>query len=186
MGRLIYALNVSLDGYIESRQGDLDWSTVDDQLHTWFNERFRRIEASLYGRRLYETMAGHWPTAEQDPAISEPEREFARIWTSTPRIVFSTTLTEVEPGSRLVHGDVGEVLTAVREQYAGDIEVGGATLAAEFVRRGLVDEYQLLVHPVILGGGKRYLPELESTIPLRLTETRTFDSGVVYLGYRTS
>jgi dihydrofolate reductase len=184
MGRLIYSLNVSVDGYVESRQGDLDWSTPDDELHSWFNDRAREIEASLYGRRLYETMAGHWPTAEEDPAITEVEREFARIWNATPRIVFSTTLTEVGPGSRLARGDVGEVLAAVRREFRGDLEVGGATLAAEFVRRGLVDEYQLLVHPVILGGGKRYLPDLESPIRLRLAETRTFESGVVYLGYR--
>jgi dihydrofolate reductase len=185
MGRLIYSLNVSLDGYVESRQGDLDWSVVDDELHSWFNDRFRTIDASLYGRGLYETMAAYWPTAEQDPEATETEREFARIWNSTPRIVFSTTLREVGPGSRLVQGDVGEIPAAVREEFRGDLEVAGATLASEFVRRGLVDEYQVLIHPVILGGGKRYLPELESPIPLRLTDTRTFGSGVVYLGYRT-
>ena len=186
MGRLIYTLNVSLDGYVESRQGSLDWGTVDDELHLWFNRHAAQVEASLYGRGLYETMARYWPTAEQDPAATGPMREFARIWNATPRIVFSTTLKEVESGSRLVQGDVGEVLRAVRQEFAGDLEVGGPTLASQFVRRGLVDEYGLLVHPVILGGGKRYLPDLESPIPLRLAETRTFESGVVYLGYRAA
>ena len=184
MGRLVYTLNVSLDGYIESRQGSLDWGAVDDELHTWFNGHARGMEASLYGRRLYETMAAYWPTAEDDPDATGPMREFARIWNATPRIVFSRTLQEVEPRSRLVQGDVGDVLQDVRREFTGDLEVGGADLAAQFVQRGLVDEYRLLVHPVILGGGKRYLPELESPIPLRLTDTRAFESGVVLLAYR--
>ena len=186
MGRLVYEFNMSLDGYIESPQGDLDWSVVDDELHSWFNDQMRNTEASLYGRRLYETMATYWPTAEQDPAASETEREFARIWNSTPRFVFSTSLTEVGPGSRLVQGDVGQVLADVRREFRGDLEVGGATLAAQFIQRGLVDEYRVVVHPVILGGGKRFFPELESPIPLRLIETRRFESGVVVLVYRVA
>ena len=184
MGRLIYTLNVSLDGYVESTQGSLDWGTVDDELHTWFNGHASEMDASLYGRGLYETMTAYWPTAENDPEATGPMLEFASIWNATPRIVFSTTLKEVEPGSRLVQGDVAEVLEQVRQEFRGDLEVGGATLAAQFVRRDLVDEYRLLVHPVILGGGKPYLPELDGPIQLALTETRTFASGVVLLRYR--
>ena len=186
MGKLIYTLNVSLDGYIEDRQGSIDWGTVDDELHTWFNGHASEVEASLYGRRLYETMAGYWPTAAGDPEATGPMLEFARIWNATPRFVFSTTLREVGPGSRIVQGDVEGILRDVRREFSGDLEVGGAALAAQFVQRGLVDEYRLLVHPVIVGGGKPYLPDLERPITLRLADTRTFGSGVVLLAYRAA
>jgi dihydrofolate reductase len=183
MGKLIYTLNVSLDGFVETPDHSLAWATVDDELHTWFNDQMRELDASLYGRRLYEVMASYWPTGETDPDATEPMREFARIWMATPRIVFSSTLDSVDFNSRLVRGDIAEVLALLRKEFDGDMEVAGATLAGSFMRRGLVDEYRLVVHPVILGSGLRYFPELESPIPLRLTETRRFTSGVIYLGY---
>lgn len=183
MGKLIYQLNVSLDGYVETPDHGLEWGLVDDELHSWFNDRMRELDASLYGRRLYELMAAYWPTAEQDPAATEPQREFGRVWNATPRIVFSTTLEHVEHNSRLVRGDVGDVLAQVREEFDGDLEVAGATLAAQFIRRDLVDEYGLVVHPVVLGAGTPFFPELPNALKLRLTETRRFESGVMYLGY---
>jgi len=186
MGKLLYALNVSVDGYIETPDRSLEWATVDDELHTWFNDRARELGASLYGRRLYETMAAYWPTGESNPESTETMREFARIWNATPRFVFSTSLDAVEANSRLVRGDVAEVLDQVRSEIDGDMEVGGANLAAQFIERGLVDEYQLVVHPVILGAGTPFFPPLASSLDLELTETRTFASGVTYLGYRAA
>ena len=183
MGRLFYGMNVSLDGYIETADHSLDWTIVDDELHGWFNDRFRTMDASLYGRRLYEVMSAYWPTGESDPASTEVMRDFARIWNSTPKIVFSNTLTEVAWNSRLVRGDVGEVLARLRTEFDGDMEVGGPTLAAEFIRRGLVDVFQLIVHPVVLGGGTPFFPGLEKPIGLRLIETHRFASGATYLGY---
>ena len=185
MGRLIYTLNVSLDGFIESRDHSLDWSVTDDELLTWFNERARGLAASLYGRRLYELMSAHWPTADADPAATEAMLEFRRLWLSIPKIVFSTTLTSVDWNSRLVRGDPGVELARLRREFDGDFEVAGPTLASAFILRGLVDEYQVVVHPVILGGGTPYLPLLDAPIRLRLTETRTFASGVTYLVYAT-
>lgn len=185
VGKLIYNLNVSLDGFVESLDHGLDWSVVDDELHTWFNDRSRSLDAELYGRRIYELMAAHWPTAESDPSSTEPEREFARIWNAMPRIVFSTTLDSVGPNCRLVTGDVADRLAEIRSEFPGDLGVAGATLASAFVERGLVDEYRLVVHPVILGAGTRMFPALQDRIGLRLLETRTFSSGVVYLGYET-
>ena len=185
MGKLIYNLNVSLDGFIESADHGLDWSVVDDELHTWFNDQARSLDAELYGRRIYELMAAHWPTAASDPLVTETEREFARIWNAMPRIVFSTTLESVRPGCRLVAGDVAERLAEVRAEFPGDLGVAGATLASAFIERGLVDEYRLVVHPVILGAGRPFFPALRDRIGLRLIETRTFGSGVVYLGYET-
>ena len=183
MGKLIYSMNVSLDGYVETPEHSLDWANVDEELHSWFNDRARVVDASLYGRRMYELMAGYWPTAESDPSATEVEREFARIWKPMPKIVFSSTLASVDWNSRLVRGDVGEELAQLRTEFEGDLDVSGATLAAEFIRRGLVEEYQLIVHPVVLGAGTPFFPELQSPISLRLTETRTFGSGAIYLGY---
>ena len=183
MGKLIYSMNVSLDGYVETPEHSLDWANVDEELHSWFNDRAREVDASLYGRRMYELMAGYWPTAESDPSATEVEREFARIWKPMPKIVFSSTLTTVDWNSRLVRGDVGDQLAQLRTEFDGDLDVSGATLAAEFIRRGLVEEYQLIVHPVVLGAGTPFFPELQSPISLRLTETRTFGSGAIYLGY---
>jgi dihydrofolate reductase len=185
MGRLIYLLNVSLDGFVEAPDHKLDWATVDDELHTWFNDQMRALDAEIYGRRLYEVMAAYWPTGEMDPAATEPMREFARIWNAMPKVVFSTTLTTVEWNSRLVRGDVAEELARLRREFPGDLGVGGPTLAAEFIRRGLVDEYRLVVHPVVLGAGTPFFPPLASPIPLRPIETWTFRSGAVYLGYET-
>jgi len=183
MGRLIYALNVSLDGYVESPTKTLDWAEVDEELHSWFNDEARGLAASIYGRGMYELMAGYWPTGETDPDASPAMREYAGIWLATPKIVVSSSLKEVGWNGRLVHGDVGDVLAQVREEFDGDVDVGGPTLAASFIRRGLVDEYRLLVHPVVIGGGTPFFPALERPAGLRLVNTRTFRSGVVYLGY---
>ena len=183
MGKLIYLMNVSLDGYIETPDHSLAWAKVDDQLHTWFNEQMRALEATLYGRRIYELMAAHWPTAEADPSATEPMLEFARIWNPLPKVVFSTSLERVDHNSRLVRGDVGEVLANVRQEFDGDLGVAGPTLAGQFVKRGLVDEFRLVVHPVILCAGTPFWPELAAPTPLRLTETRTFGCGALLVSY---
>lgn len=185
MGRLIYTLNCSLDGFVETRDHSLDWSVADDELLTWFTDRARGLSASLYGRRLYELMSAYWPFAGDDPAATEAMREFGRLWSSIPKIVFSSTLTSVDWNSRLVHGDVGERLASLREEFDGDFEVAGPTLASAFIRRGLVDRFEVVTHPVILGGGTPYLPPLDARIRLRLTDTKTFASGVTYRGYDT-
>jgi dihydrofolate reductase len=132
---------------------------------------------------MYELMAAYWPTAGSDPTATEAELDFARIWIETPKIVFSSTLPSVEWNSRLVRGDVGDELARLRTEFDGDLDVGGPTLASAFIRRGLVDEYRLLVHPVILGAGTPFFPQLETPIRLRLTETRRFESGVTHLSY---
>jgi dihydrofolate reductase len=183
MGKLIYLLNVSLDGFVETPDRRLDWATVDDELHTWFNDQMRTLDASLYGRRMYELMADYWPSGENDPTATEPMREFARIWNPMPKIVFSTSLDHVEHNSRLVNGDVGTVLKGLRDKFDGDLNVGGPNLAGQFVRRGLVDEYRLVMHPVVLGAGTPFWPELDGPLRLRLVDRRTFGSGVELRSY---
>jgi dihydrofolate reductase len=183
MGKLVYLMNVSLDGYVETLDNSLDWTIVDEEIHTWFNDRSRETDAFLYGRRLYEVMNAYWPTAESDPAATDYTIEFARIWNARPKIVFSTSLAGVEGNSRLVSGDVGDLLERLRAEFPGELSVGGPTLAAQFLRRGLIDEYRLVVHPVILGAGLPFFPELDAPVGLRLIETRQFASGAMYLGY---
>jgi dihydrofolate reductase len=183
MGRVIYSMNVSLDGFVETPAHGLDWVLMDEELHTWFNEEARRADAFVYGRRLYELMAAYWPTALSDPAATPAMRDFARIWSPKPRIVFSTTLGSVAWNGRLVRGDVGEELARLRAEFAGDLVVGGPTIAATFMQRGLIDDYRLIVHPVVIGAGTSFFPGLEQPVDLALVETRAFGSGAVYLGY---
>jgi dihydrofolate reductase len=183
MGKVIFLMNVSLDGYIETPDHSLDWTINDDELLTWFNERMRTFEAIVYGRRLYELMNAYWPTAESDPAATGPMLEFARIWNAKPKVVVSSSMRKAPAGWRLTRGDPETILEELRRDSSGDLEIGGPTLAAGFIRRGLVDEYQLVVHPVILGGGTPFFPDLERPAGLRLLETRTFSTGTVYLGF---
>jgi dihydrofolate reductase len=183
MGKVVYMMNVSLDGFVETPDRSLDWTKVDDELHTWFNDRTREADVAVYGRRLWEVMAAYWPTGEADPISTEPMREFARIWNATPKVVFSHELESVEHGARLVRGDVGEELAKLQREFDGEIDVGGPTLAAQFIERGLVDEYRLIVHPVVLGAGTPFFPPGVSRFDLRTIESRAFASGAMYLGY---
>jgi dihydrofolate reductase len=184
MRKVIYSMGVSLDGFIEGPNRELDWSTPDEELHSFWNDQAREIGTSLYGRRMYELMADFWPTADEDPSAPDYLVEFARIWKDTPKIVFSTTLDKVDWNSRLVTDNIAEEVTKLKAQPGKDIDVGGATLASTLIRLGLIDEYRPVVHPVLLGGGTPFFPALDNAISLRLVETRRFGSGVVYLRYQ--
>jgi dihydrofolate reductase len=183
MRKLIYSMTVSLDGFIADPNGEIDWSAPDEELHRFHNQRVREIGAHLLGRRLYEVML-YWETAEENPAASDYELEFARIWKAIPRIVFSKTLEKVEGNARLVRDDVAGEVARLKQEPGKDLAVGGAGLASTLINMGLVDEYQLFVSPVVLGGGTPFFPSLEKAINLELVETRTFDSPAVYLRYR--
>jgi dihydrofolate reductase len=183
MGRVIYLMNVSLDGYVNTAAGNLDWTTVDDELYAWFNDRIREADAFVYGRRLYELLAAYWPTAESDPSATALMVDFARIWNPKPKVVFSNTLRSVDWNARLVRGDVGDELARLNTEFDGDLHIGGPDLAAQFIECGLIDEYRLVVHPAVLGAGTPFFPPLATPIRLRLIESRKFQSGVQYLGY---
>jgi dihydrofolate reductase len=134
---------------------------------------------------MYEVMAA-WQTMEANPMATPAMLEFARIWKGIERVVFSRTLHHVDPGSRLVRDDAVAEVERLKERPGFDMDVGGPTLASTLIRHGLIDEYRLFVHPVILGDGTRFFPPLEDRIGLRLRETRTFGSGVVYLRYEAT
>ena len=186
MRRLIYTIMASLDGFVEGPEGGLDWAIIDEELHTFVNDHERVIGAFLYGRRTYELMASFWPTADTDPANPAYIVDFARIWKRTPKIVFSRTLDWVEGNARLVKEVSAGSIARLKEQPGKDIEVGGANLAASFMRLGLIDEYRFYIHPVTLGGGKPMLPVLDDQVNLKLVETHKFASGVVYLHYKNA
>src|SRR3989442_6734743 len=146
MGRLIFSMSVSLDGFVETPSRSLDWVQVDEELHSVFNDEARAMSAFLYGRRMYEIMAGDWPTAEADPSATPAMVEFARIWRDRPKVVFSRTLERVDWNSRLVREDAAAEVARLKAASGFDMDVGGPTAAAPLIRLGLIDEYRLYVH----------------------------------------
>ena len=184
MRKLIYLMMVSLDGFVETPERSLDWVQIDEEVHSFVNDRARGMSAFLYGRRMYELMTAGWvPVYEDQSSVSPAEADFSRIWHDTPKVVFSNTLESVGHNSTLVRGDAAEEVERLKAQPGADMGVGGADLAGSLIRQGLVDEFDLYVNPVMLGSGKRMLPELESRASLRLLETRAFECGVVFLRY---
>lgn len=184
MRKVTYAMNVSLDGYIAGRDGDLDWSAPHPEVFRFWISETRKTGFHLLGRRLYETML-YWETAEQDHSLDEDEREWVAVWNPLPKVVFSTTLSAVEGNARLADGDLADEIARLRaEPGEGDIAIGGATLAAEAAARGLIDEYGIMVHPVVLGDGIPFFPRREHRAHLDLTEVRTFGERFVHLRYR--
>jgi dihydrofolate reductase len=130
-------------------------------------------------------MAAYWPTADSDPSIPDYLAEFASIWRDKPKVVFSNTLDKVEWNSRLATGTIPEEIAKLKEQPDNDMELGGPNLAATFMQLGLIDEYRLFVQPVILGAGTPFFPPFDNKRDLLLVETKTFESGVVYLRYES-
>lgn len=177
-------MGVSLDGFIAGPKGELDWSTPDEELHQFYNEEEAEIGTALYGRRLYELMSDFWPTADQDPDAEDVVVAYARLWRALPKVVFSTTLTSVSWNSRLVREDLPGEVARLRAEPGKKLSVGGAGLAASLLRLGLIDEFRLALHPVVLGAGTPMFPALDPQISLRLVSTRTFAaSGTVLLSY---
>jgi dihydrofolate reductase len=181
--KVIYSMGVSLDGFVAGPHGEIDWSAPDQELHRFHNQQTRELDAHLCGRRLYEVMR-YWDTADTDPSLAGAELEFAGIWKALPKIVFSTTLEEVDGNARLATGDVAETIAELTDQPGEALAIGGAGLAAAAIERDLVDEYGLFVSPVVLGGGTPYFPARREPLDLELVQTRTFASRVVYLRYR--
>ncbi|MFF9405600.1 dihydrofolate reductase family protein [Streptomyces anandii] len=184
MRSVTYSMSVSLDGYIVGPDGGFDWTAPDEEVFRFWTDDVRRLGVHLLGRRLYETML-YWETADRDPSLDAPTLEFAALWKALPKVVFSTTLREVEGNTRLASGDLAEEIGRLRaEPGEGDIAIGGAALAAEAAALGLIDEYQIMVYPVLVGGGTPFFPRHERRVDLELVETRTFGSKFVHLRYR--
>ena len=182
MRKLVYSTSLSLDGYIDSASGDPGWVVPDEELHKHFNDVERETGTLLYGRRMYELMAGYWPTADQDPAAPGAIAEYARIWKPAAKVVFSSTLESVGWNSRLVRADaVAEVARLKAQPGGGPLGVGGLHLASALASAGLIDEYRLYYVPIFLGSGKAAFSQIRSRVRLKPVETRTFSSGTVLL-----
>lgn len=181
MARLIYSTIQSLDGYIEDADGRFDWSEPDEEVHQLFNDLLRPVGTYLYGRRMYETMAVWETMTGKSPA----SRDFAEVWRAAEKVVYSTTLDAVNSArTQLERSFEPDAVRALKASSESALSVGGPGLAAEAIRGGLVDEVQLFLTPIVVGGGKPALPE-GVRVALELLAERRFGNGVVFLRYGT-
>lgn len=183
MGRLIYSMIQSLDGYVADAAGKFDWAEPDEWVHTFVNQLQRPIGANLLGRRMYELMSA-WETLGtrgDEPAYI---REFGELWRASDKVVYSTTLGSAFAARTRIERDFEpDAVRRMKDELVADISIGGPTLAAQAIAAGLVDEYQMFVVPVVVGGGTRCLPD-GIRLDLQLVDQRRFDNGTVYVSYR--
>jgi dihydrofolate reductase len=182
MAKLIYSAIASLDGYVEDEQGGFEWAAPDEEVHAFVNDLERPIGTYLYGRRMYETML-FWETVSTGTDQSPLDRDFAELWRAAEKIVYSRTLQTTSSARTRVERDFDpEAIRALKRTSPADITIGGAELAGQAIASGLVDECQLFLNPVLVGGGKRALPAGVG-VQLELLDERRFGNGVVYLHY---
>ncbi len=184
LGKVIYGMIVSLDGFIEGPDGRFDWAEPDEELHRHFNELEAQTGFHLYGRRLYELMNGFWPTAYQDPSAPDYIAEYSRRWSAVPNVVFSRTLESVDGNSRLVRDKIAEEVARLKLETDKELTLGGAEIAAEFTRLGLIDEYRLYYCPVIVGGGKPMFGDVAVPLRMEMLGTQLFSGGTTLVRYR--
>lgn len=185
MGKLMYSMNVSLDGFIEDAEGRLDWGDPDEELHRYFNEMESNSELALYGRRLYETMSV-WEHFGEREVLPGYVMDYARIWKAERKIVFSSTLDSVgTSNTTLRRAFVASEIRALKEDTSGDIGIGGAGIASSALSMGLLDEIRLFIVPALVGGGKKWISG-DRLRGLRLVETRRFGGGVLMVRYEVA
>ncbi|MZD05217.1 dihydrofolate reductase [Streptomyces sp. SID5785] len=185
MRKLVYGMNVSLDGYIAAPGDDIGWSAPSDELFQFWSHRLQATDVSLYGRKLWLTMSSYWPTGDQRPDATAAEVEFARRWRDMSKVVFSSTVDTVDWNTRLFRGDAVSEIARLKAEDGGPMEIAGATLAGAALRAGLIDEYVLATAPVLVGGGTPFFTALDHWVNLNLLETRTFPGGVTLTRYET-
>ena len=183
MRKIIYRTHVSLNGLIEMPGGSPDWVIADEELFHYMNNLERQVGGYLWGRRMYENNQALWATADTQ-SMEAFEVEFLQIWKQIPTVVFSSTLERVEGNARLERGDPVAVVTRLKEQPGPDLSVGGVQLVSALIQAGLVDEYHIFFQPIILGAGRPIYPALNEAVRLKLVETHTFHTGIVYLRYQ--
>ena len=185
MAKLIYMAIASLDGYVTDEDGNFEWAKPDEEVHAFVNDLERPIGTHLYGRRLYEVMTG-WETMHTLPDQTAQTLDFAAIWQAAEKVVYSRTLETVSSARTRIERDFApDAVRQMKAEADRDISIGGATLAGEAIRAGLVDELHLIVNPIVVGGGTPSLPD-GVRWELDLLDERRFANGVVHLRYRTS
>jgi dihydrofolate reductase len=186
MAKLMYTAIASLDGYIEDREGRFDWAAPNDEVHAFVNDLERSVGTYLYGRRMYETMV-YWESPPDLPDQPPVIQDFAELWQAAEKIVYSRTLTTVTSSrTRVERAFDSEAIRQLKATAGRDLTVGGPDLAAQAIAAGLVDEYHLFLVPVLVGGGKRSLPDDNVRVNLELLAERRFRNGTVYLHYRST
>ncbi len=184
MGKLIYSMITSLDGYAEAAEGDLGAGAEVEEVHTFIGDIFRPVRTFLYGRRMYETMV-FWETAHTLPDVPPHILQYARDWQAAEKIVYSTTLESVSSGrTRIERTFDPDAVRRLKAESGSDLSVDGPNLAAQAITAGLVDEYHLFITTSVVGGGKRFFPD-GVRLDLELVEERAFASGLIYARYRT-
>ena len=184
MGTIVLWMQLSLDGFTAGPHGEFDWPVIGPQVQQYFNDELRGASTFMYGRRVYEMMAGFWPTAEETLAGSPLHVEYARIWKPMPKLVFSRTLKAASWNTTVVNSDLPGGMAKLRQSDdARHVLFGGADIASSFMRLDLIDEYRLFIHPVALGAGTSLFGGLDSRLGLQLEEERTFDDAVVHVRY---
>ncbi|MER7247568.1 dihydrofolate reductase family protein [Kribbella sp. NPDC000426] len=187
MGRFVYAMNVSLDLRIEQVPGDNgagEWLRIDEELHREANARTRQLAMIVHGRVVYEVMEEYWPRSREDASLPDFMREYGEIWTAMPKVLVSRTRHSADHNTRIVGGDDAiEQLAVLRAETEGTIAVGGADLATQLLRAGLLDELLLTTHPSILGFGRPLFDHYDLPIDLELLDQQTFGSGVTMNRY---
>jgi dihydrofolate reductase len=181
---LIYSMSVTADGFINDRNGGIDWTSPSDELFEFHLDRVRGLGGHIIGRKLYETMLV-WETdlsLRQTPLFAE----FAAVWTALPKVVFSRTLTSVQGNARLAKASLADEIKTVLASTDKDVEIGGAGLAAQAFEQGSIDDVRLFRIPIVLGAGTPFLAPLDRSTPLELVESRVFEPGIVYEHYRVS
>jgi dihydrofolate reductase len=182
MAKLIYGMITSLDGYTEDERGDFGWGAPEEDVHAYINEIASSVGTYLYGRRMYDTMV-YWETAHTLPDQTQATREWARQWQAAEKIVYSRTLTEPRSARTRIEREFDpEAVRRLKAHAPRDITVDGPELAAQAIRSGVVDELQMIVCPVVVGGGKRFFPD-DVRLTLKLVDERRFDNGVVVVRY---
>jgi dihydrofolate reductase len=182
MAKLIYSAITSLDGYVADEDGNFDWAAPDEEVHTFVNDLQRPVGTHLLGRRMWEVMV-YWETAPTGPDQPPFLRDFAEIWQAADKVVYSRTLETVSSARTSIEREFDpEAVRRLKATAERDISVGGPDLAAQAIRAGLVDELQLFLTPVVVGGGNRSLPD-GVRLDLELLDERRFGSGVVHLRY---
>lgn len=183
MAKLIYSAIASLDGYVADEHGSFDWAMPDDEVHTFINDLERQVGTYLFGRRMYEVMVS-WETVHTLPDQPPTMLDFAQSWRSADKIVYSRTLSTVSSARTRVERDFDpEAVRQLKARAERDIAIGGPELAAQAIKAGLVDAYHLFIAPIVVGGGKDWLPG-NVRVGLELVDERRFGNGMVYLHYR--
>lgn len=188
MRKVVLLEHISLDGFLATPDGGLDWVRVDDELWDYVGPIINACDTAIYGKTTYEGMAAYWPTAAEDPNASPHDVEHGRWTAKATKLVFSRTLNSAPWGesasATLVREDVSTAIRRIKGEPGGDmVLLGSASLAHALIRDGLVDDYRLNVNPVVLGGGLPLFPETGQPRNLRQAGCRLFASGVVGLRY---